>query len=81
MTYRARALHVQPTIDHIVDYFLDAGSLGRIVPVIHDTCMEVAIANVAEDASEQAKVDNFPFGDFCRLQLERATVIIQTTNR
>ena len=54
MTYRARALHFQPTIDHVVHHFLDPCSLGRIGAVIHNACMEVSITDVAKDTGEKA---------------------------
>lgn len=64
--YRARTLHSQGAVDHVVDAFLDAGALRRVAPVVHDALVEVAVADVAQDAGEDAEGVHFFLGDFYR---------------
>lgn len=52
----ACALHVERAVDHVVHALFHLFALTRIFTVVHDAFVEVSIANVAEDAGEQAQV-------------------------
>jgi hypothetical protein len=62
--YRARALHFKGAIYHIIDKFLYALCLCRILAVVEDTGMEISVANMTEDACKKPKVIEFLLRDF-----------------
>ena len=51
-THRARSVHFQGPVNHVVNALLDRRSLGRIGVVVEDALMEVAVAHMAQDARE-----------------------------
>ena len=52
----AGALHLEGADDHVLDAALDLFALAGDVRVVHDRAVEVAVADVAEDAGEEAEV-------------------------
>lgn len=56
MTYSARAFHFESAVNHIVDDLLDTLSLYRVIPIVHDTRMEVSVADMSENASKQPQI-------------------------
>lgn len=54
-SYRARSFHADGTVDHIAYYILDLCFLYRIPSVVQDTSMEIAVAYMSEDTSEDTK--------------------------
>lgn len=62
--YSAGTLHLDGTVDHVMDYLLDTFSLGWVMSIIHDTRVEVAIADMSKDAGKEAQAVQVLFGFF-----------------
>lgn len=52
-SYRAGTLHLQGTINHVIDNLFHSFRFFFVLTVEHDTGMEVSITNVSEDSSKQ----------------------------
>jgi hypothetical protein len=50
------AVHLQRTVYHVVHTLLDGCSLLRVLAVVHNTFVEVAVADVAKDARKESEV-------------------------
>lgn len=65
ISYRAGTFHIQGTIYHVIDHLLNTFLLFRVMAIVHDARVEVAVANVAENTGKKAKVIEFFLRDFC----------------
>lgn len=63
-TYRTRSFHLQGSLDHIADAFLNGIPLCRVSGVVQDAFVKVAIPNMAQDAGEEPQIIHFPLRDF-----------------
>ena len=54
--YRARTIHLESTVNHVVDNFLDPCSFFGIFLVMHNSSVEVAVANMTEDTGKEAQI-------------------------
>lgn len=53
--YSARAFHLDSTVDHVMDDFLDTRSFCGVGFVEHDARVEIPVTDVSEDTSEKAQ--------------------------
>ena len=65
ISYRAGTFHIQGTIYHVIDHLLNTFLLFRVMAIVHDARVEVAVTNMTENTGEKAKVIEFFLRDFC----------------
>lgn len=46
-TYSAGAIHFKGAIDHVIHRSLDSLGFGRVVGVVHNAFVEIAVTNMA----------------------------------
>jgi hypothetical protein len=59
-----RALHLQRTVDHVVDTLFNSSSFFGVFAVVHDAFVKVAVTNVTQDAGEETEVIHLLLRDF-----------------
>ncbi|KAF3397159.1 hypothetical protein DPV78_008032 [Talaromyces pinophilus] len=64
LAYCAGAVHLNGTIDHVVNHLLDTGCLLGVFAAVQDAAVEVAVANVSQDTGKDIQVIELLLGFF-----------------
>lgn len=62
--YRAGTVHLNGTVDHVVNHLLDALCLFAVLAAVQDAAVEVAVANVSQDTGKDVQLIELLLGFF-----------------
>jgi hypothetical protein len=62
--YCAGTVHLNGTVDHVVNHLLDARCLLAVLAAVQDAAVEVAVANVSQNTGKDVQIIQLLLGFF-----------------